>query len=131
MCEARLLFVHRKAWGDRTNGQRPGRDLNSIVCYAVCMAVSFDDHLNSVPSIHIRHIHRQGNPGVWNGASPFVNLVRTAGFRTIGASSGYRDGTKQAPRESLRASLRDHRALQVKVFDVCCWPMLSKKAVFF
>jgi len=45
-----------------------------------------------------RHIHRQGNPGVWNGTSSFVNLVRTAGFRTIGASSGHRDGTKQASR---------------------------------
>src|SRR6516164_11720367 len=27
---------------------------NSIICYATCLAVSFDDHLNSVPSIHIR-----------------------------------------------------------------------------
>src|SRR6478672_7449382 len=25
---------------------------NSIVCYAACLAVSFDDHLNPVPSIH-------------------------------------------------------------------------------
>src|SRR4029450_13377377 len=27
---------------------------NSIICYAVWLAVSFDDHLKSVPSIHIR-----------------------------------------------------------------------------
>ena len=60
MCEARLLFEHRKARGDRTNANVPAGTLdpavvggNSMVCYAVCMAVSFD-HLNSVPSIHIR-----------------------------------------------------------------------------
>ena len=62
----------------------------------------------------VRHLHRQGKPGVWNGASPFVNLVRTAGFRTIGASAGHRDGTKQASREILRPSLRDYWALHVR-----------------
>src|ERR1700742_2523286 len=61
MCEARFLFEHRKARGDLTNASVPagtlvpgggGREFDS--CYAVCSAVSFDDHLNSVPSIHIR-----------------------------------------------------------------------------
>jgi hypothetical protein len=61
MCEARLLFEHRKARGDRTNASVPAGTLDPAggrrefdSCYAVCMAVSFDDHLNSVPSIHIR-----------------------------------------------------------------------------
>jgi len=38
-------------------------------------------------------------------------------LRLARASSGYRDGTKQASREILRASLRDHRALEARVFD--------------
>jgi hypothetical protein len=61
MCEARLPFEHRKAWGDRTNANVPAGTLDPAgarrefaICYAVCTAVSFDDHLNSVPSIHIR-----------------------------------------------------------------------------
>src|SRR6185436_19502636 len=61
MCEARLPFEHRKARGDRTNANVPAGTLdpagvggNSIVCYAGCWAASFDDHLNSVRSIHIR-----------------------------------------------------------------------------
>jgi hypothetical protein len=52
------FFEHRKARGDRTNASVPAGTLvpvvggNSIVCYAACLAVSFDDHLNPVPSIH-------------------------------------------------------------------------------
>src|SRR3981081_4385413 len=71
MCEARLLFEHRKARGDRTNANVPAGTLdpavvsgNSIACYAVCMAVSFD-HLNSVvPTVnHIRPYCGAVRPG--------------------------------------------------------------------
>src|SRR6201987_4365869 len=55
------FFEHRKAKNDRTNASVPAETLvpaggrrDAIVCYAVCMAVSFDDHLKAVPSIHIR-----------------------------------------------------------------------------
>src|SRR4026208_249372 len=55
------LFEHRKAWGDRTNASVPARDLGSRrwsagrrLSYAVWSAASFDDHLKTVPSTHIR-----------------------------------------------------------------------------
>jgi len=64
-----------------------------------------------------RHIYREGNPRAWNGAGSFVNLVWTAGFRTIGSTSRHSDGTKQASHEILPPSLRGYRALQVKALD--------------
>jgi hypothetical protein len=61
MCEARFALSSTAKPGaiSPTPASRQGRSLplvggNSVILYAGCSALSFDDHLNSVPSIHIR-----------------------------------------------------------------------------
>lgn len=63
MCEARLLLGHRKAGRDRTNSSVPAGTFppvigrNSIVCYAVCMAASFDDKFGTIDPHPMQHDH--------------------------------------------------------------------------
>jgi hypothetical protein len=61
MCEARLPFEHRKAWGDRTNANVPAGTLDPAgarrefaICYAVCTAVSWTRmmFLNSISNLN-------------------------------------------------------------------------------
>src|SRR6516225_5243598 len=61
-CVKRVLLSRAsQSQGRSHQRQRPGRDVGSrwsagirLSCYAAWLAASFGDHLNSVPSIHIR-----------------------------------------------------------------------------